>query len=185
MWLGKDGALSWLRSKIPAGRVNASARLIVEESAQDEFDLLWDLIPNPQGPDSETVWLLRAATSLAREGKDLRRGMLLRYYSQQGTSMEHTLGRFLIGQVSEKGLAALATSPARRCQAAFFLGLKAAAEGRSAESWEWYRVAIETKAEDCAEYTWAWQRNRRQITDASVVPLAAGTRSVNLAEKKS
>ena len=184
-WLGKDGALSWLRSKIPMGRLNASARLIVEESAQDEFDLLWDLILNPQGQDAETVWLMRAATFLSRPKKDPRHGILLRYYSQPGASLEHVLGRFLTGQTAEGVVVAQATTPARSCQAAFFLGLKAGAEGRAAESREWYRVAVETKAEDCGEYPWAWRQLRRLSSAASGVPLSTGTRSVNPMENKS
>lgn len=57
-WKGKDNALAWLTKAIPAQMLNPASMAIFREG---QYDLLWDLIRNPEkGEHADFVWLMRA-----------------------------------------------------------------------------------------------------------------------------
>ncbi len=180
-WKGREEALAWLGSKIPPQMLNAASMIFYRDG---ESELLWDLIPNPeQGSHADFVWLLRAAAS-ARAGsdKDPHREELLKYYgggsgndgvlarlwSRAGQLVAdkagpkkpqghyHQLGRFLVGLATEEEVLALATDPKKRCEIAYYVGLKAQGEKRFSDASDWYRVVIETGLDKNGEYRWAY-----------------------------
>ena len=152
---GKAAALDWVRKTMSRGRLNEFAPSIYM-SGVDE--LLWDLIEKPEtGPEPDRAWLLRAAASARLDPKrDPHRPALVQYYDGTGLRHYHTIGRYLLGLASEAEVLALATDPRRRCEVAFYLGLRAKAEGRYTDASDWLRVAIETRQPHSPEQAWAY-----------------------------
>lgn len=156
-WRGdRSEALRWIRAKIPSNRVNPSSLLMFW---RQQYDLLWDAIAHPEAARySEVVWLMRAA-AFVRTGQlaPARRSVLYEHYRGQISDDYFMMGRYLLGLEDEQAMFALATSPDRRCEIAFYIGLKAQAEGRYEEASDWYRVARETEQSREYEHIWATQ----------------------------
>jgi len=77
------------------------------------------------------------------------------YCKKGGNGTYHMLTRFLTGLATEKEVLALATDPKKRCEIAYYIGLRAQGEGRYADASDWYRVSIETGLIQNGEYRWA------------------------------
>lgn len=154
-WKGKEVALAWLKKSFPAQLHNRGSQIVFWAK---EYDLLWDLIENPeQGSHAQLVWLMRAAAAMTQgPGKDLHREKLLTYYANSGGDHYHALGRFLLGLATEQEVLSLATDPVKRCQIAFYIGLRAKTEGRYVDASDWLRVAVETGQNNNEEYNQAY-----------------------------
>lgn len=152
---GRAAALAWVRKTMPRGRLNEFAPAIYWSG---EHELLWDLVEKPEtGPEPDRVWLLRAAAAARLDPKsDPHRPALLRYYGGPGPRHYHAFGRYLLGTATEAETLALATDPQRRCEVAFYLALRAKAEGRYVDASDWLRVAIETRQVRLPEHIWAY-----------------------------
>jgi hypothetical protein len=136
---GRDAALAWLRQKIPPKLRDTYAEGFYNERA---FDLLWDAFPldESSGP-SEWVWLLRAAASALDSSVASRRGELLAHYeSGRPADVRSALARYLLDLSDEVPALALAKTPHDRCEATYFLGVKAIARGRYGEASEWFHL---------------------------------------------
>lgn len=156
-WQGKTSALDWLRKRVPTELINRASMIVFEDQ---EFDLLWELIEEPKpGDQPDFVWLLRAAASLQLgTGKDPHRDKLERYYHQNTSSPYAVIGRYLMGLASEQDVLAVATDAKKRCEIAYYLGLRAWTEGRYDDASDWYRVSVETGLKNNGEYRWAYGR---------------------------
>jgi tetratricopeptide (TPR) repeat protein len=151
---GREAALAWLRPRVPANILNRASMVVFEVK---RYELLWDLIEHPEGDMADFVWVTRAAAAV-RTGlaKDPNRGRLLEYYRRPVPGHYHVIGRFLLGLATEDEVLAQATDANRRCEVAFFIGLKAQAEGRYRDASDWYRVTVETSVSNYVEYRWAY-----------------------------
>ncbi len=149
-----EAALRWLRSRIPTNLLNAAA---LEIFSLGEDELLWELVTRPEGRQyGENVWLLRAA-AFVRSGKlaaPRRRALYARYERGSGDAY-FMMGRYLLGLESEETTLALATTPQRRCEVAFYMGVKAQGEGRYEDAHDWYLAVRETRQMRDYEYGWA------------------------------
>lgn len=154
-WRGREVALDWLRKSVPVERLNAFSTVIFWAG---EYELLWDLFEKPeQGAGADLVWLMRAAASARLgPGRDPRRDALLRYYGNPGGQYPQAIGRFLLRLTTEREVLGLAANARQRCEIAYYVGLRAQAEGRYVDASDWFRVAIETGQEMTAEYSWAY-----------------------------
>ncbi len=65
------------------------------------------------------------------------------------------MGRYLVGLATEAEMLGLAKTPDRRCEVAYYLGVRARAEGRYEDASEWFLVAVATGQTLEGEYTWA------------------------------
>lgn len=151
---GRKFAVEWLRRNIPPDMLNHACIPFYHEN---ELDLLWDIIQDPdERADADCVWLMRAAASVRLGPDDPHRKALMRYFSKPGSGHYHALGQYLMGIMSEEDILALATNPKKRCEIAYFLGLRAHAEGRYEDASDWFRVTVETGQNDNGEYHWAY-----------------------------
>ncbi|MGH9419167.1 MAG: hypothetical protein ACRD3J_04275, partial [Thermoanaerobaculia bacterium] len=65
------------------------------------------------------------------------------------------MGRYLLGLTDEVTVLRLAVTPQRRCEIAYYIGLKAMTEKHLTEASGWFRIACETGQSGNLEYAWA------------------------------
>lgn len=141
-WKGREDAADWLKAQIPPGQLNP---LSMKALYSKNDDLLWDVIVTPEPNNHpEWVWLFRADAFALRGGADSHRTALLGYFGEDGPDPYRAMGRYLIGLKSEQDLLALATTPERLSEVAYYLGARAQGEKRFRDACEWYRVSMET-----------------------------------------
>ncbi len=153
---GKNLAIETLKKRIPPQMLGFSSMVFFDFN---EDDLLWDFIENPaitDGPDF--VWLMRAA-SVVRTGmeKNSHWQELIDYYDDAKDGHYDVIGKYLVGLVSEDEAIALMKDPKKVCEVAYYLGLRAEAEGRYEQASNWYRASIETTLDKNGEYKWAFR----------------------------
>lgn len=176
---GEQEAFDWLQGAIPAEMRTGAAMMMYGEG---EYHLLWELMREPEeGPFRTYAWMLRAAAALERPGdmsaterrrleEHYARGLISRAFGRVqrlvGAGDRYdVLGHYLMGRESEGAVLALPGDPGDRCEVAYYLGLKARAEGRGEDAIGWWRVAIETGQAQEGEYEWAWSRLRRWVEE--------------------
>jgi thioredoxin-like negative regulator of GroEL len=167
----KEEALTWLRSAVPPQMLNPSSMISYD---QGQFELLWDLIPDPvQGEGSDFVWLMRAAAAIRAPLEDQHYKKLLEYYSGDGDSYYFKIGKFLLGRAEEKDILELMTDGKKRCECAYYIGLKAQTEGRYHDASDWYRLAVETGLIKNGEYRWAYNALYKWYSEGKRLDLLA------------
>lgn len=172
-WRGKEVALEWLRKQIPLAMLPATSMIMYEN---DRYELLWDLFDAAQGRDDDFTWLMRASAAVKQAPDGKQRTLLREHYATPTGNHYHAAGRFLSGLITEGDLLGLALDPKRRCELAYYVGLRAQGEGRYAEASDWYRVSVETGLANNGEYRWAHATLARwQSEGKSLARLAAGS----------
>jgi hypothetical protein len=138
--VGDDVALRWLDA-----RVTGEHRSLLADHAyaQRADELLWRVVEPGHDPGrAARVWLLRSAALLRAREPSPRREEILRYLRSATPSDELVLARYLLGEGNVGTVSALARTPRRRVEAAYYLGLRAQAERRIAEASDWYQFAV-------------------------------------------
>jgi len=153
-WQGKHKAVEWIRGMIPASSRNPASMVAF---GHNQFELLWELIGQPDPQDHpEFVWLLRAAASAKQgSGNDLHRDEFVKYYSTHPQTPYDVIGRYLLGLATEDQVLSLASDSRKRCEIAYYFALRAQGEGKYEDASDWYRVAVETGLINNGEYRWA------------------------------
>jgi hypothetical protein len=147
----KGEAINWLRAAIPPQMINPSSMISYDE---EQFDLLWEFNPvHAYGEDF--FWLMRAAASL-RTLNDPHQQDLVNYYSGSDKSYYFIIGKFLMGKTREQDVLAMATDAKKRCEVAYYIGLKAQKEGRYQDASDWFHISVETGLMNNGEYRWAY-----------------------------
>jgi len=154
---GRDAALAWLSPQIPP-RIRNMASMIY--FGQHEYDLLWDLIPDPEAGDyPEAVWLYRAAASLMQTDlADDRHRLLLDHYRSESSDDYHRLGRYLLKLIDEPELTAQTLAAKEVCETAFFLGWRAKSERRYHDAADWFLTSVATGLQQNGEYRWSFEQ---------------------------
>ncbi len=151
---GKAKAAAWIRSHIPQAMYNPLAMMAYD---QEEFDLPWELIDNrPQGKYTEFAWLMRAASWVRSPSQGNRLHMLLHYYSRDSKDYYYVTGKYLVGLTSQKNVLALMINEKRRCEIAYYIGLRAQATGNYRVAAGWFRISEETGLVKNGELRWAY-----------------------------
>jgi hypothetical protein len=154
-WQGHEAAVAWIKDRIPRPALGLASLLFYQEKTDD---LLWELVRNPAWLDfPEAVWLMRAAAHVRSGDTDPERTRALtRYYRKAGDNKYDVMGKYLMGMVDESALADVPLGTKETTEVAYYLGLKAQADGRYADAAEWYRVSVDPGAESNGEYRWAY-----------------------------
>lgn len=160
-WKGQRPALEWIRS---GSFVNAGPSLALLVYDHRAYELLWDLLPEPQpGPLADNFWLQRTASLLLdpKLATGERRNASREHYQAAGHSHYHELGKFLLGQLDEHQAAKLVTDAEKACEVSYYLGLKSETEGHLQDATAWYRNAVESANPRWAEYLWSYEALQR------------------------
>ena len=153
-WRGDQAAaLRWLQSRVRP----AQNTIAFEIFSLGEDELLWDLITQPERQRyAESVWLTRAAAFVRSGSRSSRqRRALLQHYRQESRDPYFTMGRYVMGLENHETMLALATDAHRRCEVAFYMGIRAQGEGRYGDANDWYLVVRATQSTRDYEYRWA------------------------------
>lgn len=156
-WRGQDEALRWLEAQIPAKMLNPTSMIAY---AEGHDELLWDLVREPEkGQHADAVWLYRAA-AFVRGGatQATHAEALAAYHARAPRSLYDTAGAYLLGKVSAEKLVAMISNDNQRAEVAYYLGLRAFADGRLEEASDWYRIATETGLMKMGETRWSYSQ---------------------------
>ncbi len=153
---GAEDSLRWISERFPAELRRRAGQL--EYFSYGTYNLLWELSPEySPGVERDFHWLLKAASVLV--DPDIARvhkpGVEDYYRTAKGASYYHETGRYLAGLIPEAQVVGLMDTPKKRCELAYYLGLKAEAEGRYEEASDWYRISMETRMTNNGEWDWS------------------------------
>ncbi len=118
-------------------------------------DVLWTFV-SPDGlppARADYIWLLRATAPPADEERD---ALLTAWLDEPPHSHYHHIASVLTARAELGDVAGLAVDRERRCELAWFVGLRARSAGDEDTARAWFRVAVETGAERMVEWRWAW-----------------------------
>jgi hypothetical protein len=154
---GEQAARAWL-----APRVGGAPRWLVAAEAIEARDdeLVWDFGPAPTGKndrDDDFTWLARAAAVVRQgTGGDPHLDELRAHYAPEtGASYYHVLGRHVLGLVDEATAAGVADDAKKSCEASFYMGVRAMADGRFDDASDDFRSSVETGSSRDGEYHWS------------------------------
>ena len=157
-WRGEEAALAWLREQTAPYMATQSVGLTLTLVYQEQhFELLWNYAGDPgHSAVADFIWLLRAAASLKSGATEQQHRELFNHYaSLHSANAYQVMGRYLLGLATQDELLFHAKTAKRRCEIAYYLGVKAEADGRFEEASDWYRVAVETGRKTDGEFHWA------------------------------
>ncbi|MFW5968641.1 MAG: tetratricopeptide repeat protein, partial [Persicimonas sp.] len=151
---GADRAQRWLEEAAKGIPHGVFAMVAFQEG---EYELLWEYLDElPEGDTGEATWLFRATGVLLTDDDDERRRKKLdEHFADEGSNWYYQLGRYMWTGEGEEDLIDGAGTTKKRCEAAFWLGLKAQLEGDYAAASDWYHVSILTEASNNGEYHWS------------------------------
>ncbi len=155
-WQGEQAALDWLNRLYPETGRN---RLSIIIHYQQQFDLLWDFIPEPQlDVHPYGVWVIRAAADvLDGNRKPQNRERLLRYYNNATNNHYYDqLGRMVLGLESGDALLETEYGAKGLAEVCYYKGIQQYARGDYYAAADWFRAAIETRLRINGEYRWAY-----------------------------
>jgi tetratricopeptide (TPR) repeat protein len=133
-------SLAWLRGRVPPDIANRISQLAHRRGAPE---VIWSDVVNPDGQYGDYLWLMRAA-ELKLTPEASRQAILAKRLQPARDDFHWTLARHLAGLAREDDVFRLANTIHRRCTTAYFMGLKAEAEGRRTDAVAWYRAVLET-----------------------------------------
>ena len=189
-WKGEDAALDWLRPQLRELGPRDQAMLSYVGYECRDYDLLWEIDDvGPERDHNDFHWLMRAA-AVARQGgaKDPRRVKVERHFAHASSAHYAVLGRFLLGLEQEPAALATVTDERSRCEAYYYLGLRAQSTGAIRDAARWYARCVESGQSYNFEYHWAYEQLYQWVADnTSLARLEADakhgrTRSVVAAE---
>lgn len=160
-WKGRQEALAWLRERKPDSWSQSwSVRAGIALFAQDEYRLLWELFPELDRQSGHpSLWLYRTASlSLVPSLKQRYDTQVRDHYRTMGevTHPYDLMARIMLDMTPFAPLQRLmADEKKRRCEAAYFLGVRALANNNLARANDWFRVSMETQLKNNAEYHWS------------------------------
>jgi len=154
---GREAAIKWLDARIPANRRNFAGMIFFGEN---QFSLLWDLIPDPASDRyPETVWLYRAA-ALAQGAplSEQRRSRLMEYYQNHSGNNYDRMGRYILGFSDGSDLLETPMNERTLSESAFYFGLAALRKSRLDEACDWFKLATRYSSTKNGEYRWSYSR---------------------------
>jgi hypothetical protein len=159
-FMEEEEALKWLKRNTPA-YLHPPMSMIAFGLGEYQLPWKWPVtIKSKSGIAYD--WLMKTACALMDgHEKHPHWHELKGYYAKDGLSHYHHLGRYLTGQAPIEELYKLMDMPARKCEIAFFIGLKYEALGDLYKAGQWYRICLETGLERNLEYVWAHERLNR------------------------
>jgi hypothetical protein len=151
---GELPAGEWLQTQVPAVE---RAALADGAYALGLDEVLWGVLEVPPGGAAgDRVWLLRAAASLRRGGDDPHRPELLEHLrAHDDGTWAQTLARHLMDLASYDAVRAAAETPGQEWRTAYYLGVKARAEGEAGAASEWWQAALDPSEGAGPEARWA------------------------------
>jgi len=149
--MGGEQALAWLGSRVP---LELRAPMVMFAYHQRVPELLWEL-PQPTesqpSADTDYLWAMRAASQL-QTGEPIDPRVTEHFRKETRMDSYAAIGRYLTGFIDEKTVLTAATNSRHANEVAYFLGLKAAHDGRIADAIVWYRASVETREVTSLEF---------------------------------
>jgi hypothetical protein len=150
---GEATATRWLQERTREVPKDLLASMAIDQGV---YGPLWTVV-DPDGtayPDA--VWLYRAvAFVLRKQASEDNRLALHTYYATAGDGHYDSLGKLLMGMTDESSITSRPMTVRQVSESAYYLGLRAATDGRHADAADWLRVSIDTGDSANGEYRWS------------------------------
>jgi tetratricopeptide (TPR) repeat protein len=153
---GLEAALVWLRQRVPV----LTDPVIIQAYRIGADDLVWDYPGQRVGHDKSFLWVLLRAAAYARAPQPMpeRRELILEYCRHQPEGTFYSAyPRFLLGEIDERAVLALATDMSAICTVAWVIGTRKACEGKVVEAADWFQVAMETGEQSQPPYAFSYE----------------------------
>lgn len=152
-WKGEQAALAWLKKEMPKEFNTVTLAPYAFLSGQDE--LLFQFI-DPQSVSDDVAILRCASISTTQQPNAQRRAALVKRFHGR-SDFYALLADYLLDRPGGKKLFTTRLDNNQVCKAAFYVGWKTLSQpGNFFQDTDWYRLSLDTTAEDCAEYKWSW-----------------------------
>jgi hypothetical protein len=164
-WKGEEEGLNYLHAAVPQ-RMRAPLTIFLFKNGL--FELILVCLKDPKGypqPHQEFYWLQRLIAWLAlnKSPGDLEKEFVSHYEESlwkkltQKNSFDyyHTIGRYLLGMVSQEELLGFVKTPKQRCEFTYYIGLSERLKSNFPDAANWYQICRETLLQDNGEFHWA------------------------------
>ncbi|MDY6903369.1 MAG: hypothetical protein SWH61_01675 [Thermodesulfobacteriota bacterium] len=155
-WKGKEEARQIVLTHIKGDTRSVFAVLLFQKGL---YDLALELLDKPDSftRHREFVWLQRLMAWCAMEKKPASiAGEFNRHYQAPASGYYHSVGRFMMGELTRDDLLKQIKTLKQRCEFAYYIGFSERMQGNFEEAVNWYQVCLATLLENNGEYHWAF-----------------------------
>jgi hypothetical protein len=179
---GQAAALAWLSKRVP--KYNDRIDFAVPAFISGADELLWDFIAEqPDGANSEMVWLLRSALVSKPSQKQ---AVLLKNAIAHKESSAAKLTSYMMGMQSEASILTMPWSDDDLCRAAFCVGWKHLRDGSDLRLiFKYWRIAMESRSQ-VDERAWAerWTNLLQRLFNSSTIKISDAMRFVQVGRRE-
>jgi hypothetical protein len=153
---GKDEASKWLRAEVGTDGSQFYG-VVYDAFRQDKIEVVLDVDPPivHRADDPASDWTMRLAAQLRRDGHITTADEARKAFAKLPDARYSAYGRYLLGDIDADTVEKLASSPKTTCELAFYLAVRAMADGRHGDAVDLLHVASDTHSTHDAEHIWA------------------------------
>jgi hypothetical protein len=164
-WKGERESLEYLHKTVSPQMRGPLTMVLFKEGL---FELILIDLKDPKAypqPYREFCWLQRLIAWLAldKNPADLEKEFVSHYEKglwkklTQKNSFDyyHTIGRYLLGMVSQEELLGCVETPKQRCEFTYYIGLSERLKSNFPDAANWYQICRETLLQNNGEFHWA------------------------------
>jgi tetratricopeptide (TPR) repeat protein len=155
-WKGEDAARNSLTKAVPQQMYGHLAMVLFKRG---HFGLLMKFIENPESFQTqwrEFLWLLKLMAWIAENEQPANlKNMFYAHYQNTSKDYYHSIGRFMLGNISQSDIIALIKTSKQRCEFSYYIGFAERVQGNFNEAAIWYQICRETLLSNNGEFHWA------------------------------
>lgn len=155
-WQGPDKAEMILKPHLEPTLNGPFSMVLFQEGL---FDLIVNHVKDPDVYPprfKEFMWVMKLMAWMGcdREPAELNQ-VFTEHYADSSSDQYHTIGRFLIGYITEHELLKIIRTQKQRCEIPYYIGFKYRMDKQFDKAADWYQICCETGLTNNGEYHWA------------------------------
>jgi len=154
-WKGEGKGREFLAPYFSTQLLGPQSMVLFKEGL---FNLILTEVKDPDGYQQshrEFMWLLKLMAWQACGKPDGYLTEFTRHYDKGSPDHYHSIGRYMMGNISRLELLRLVKTPKQRCEFAYYIGFSERMKGNFPAAANWYQICLETGLSNNGEYHWA------------------------------